>query len=153
MKATLCVLACLLLPMVPVRAVDAQTFTGGIRGVVSDANGVLPGATVTLTNEATNVSRDTVTNDVGQYNFPAVPPGYASRSSWPNYKTFDRTGLRIATQQFITLDVTLEVGTLAGNSHCDRRSRRSSTPRTRRPAARSTASSSRRCRRLGATRS
>ena len=113
MKATLCVLACLLLPMVPVRAVDAQTFTGGIRGVITDANGVLPGATVTLTNEATNVSRDTTTNDVGQYNFPAVAPGnYAIKIQLANYKTFDRTGLRIGTQQFITVDVTLELGTL-----------------------------------------
>ena len=83
MKATLCVLACLLLPMVPVRAVDAQTFTGGIRGVITDANGVLPGATVTLTNEGTNVSRDTTTNDVGQYNFPRSHPATTqSRSSW-----------------------------------------------------------------------
>ena len=46
----------------------AQTFTGGVRGVVSDANGVVPGVTVTLLNEATNVSRETVSNEVGQYN-------------------------------------------------------------------------------------
>ena len=53
----------------------AQQFTGGVRGAVRDANGVIPGVAVTLTNEATNISRDVVTNDVGQYNFPAVPPG------------------------------------------------------------------------------
>ena len=56
-------------------AVGAQQFTGGVRGAVRDANGVIPGVAVTLTNEATNSSRETVTNDVGQYNFPAVPPG------------------------------------------------------------------------------
>ena len=28
-------------------AVAAQTFTGGVRGVVSDANGIIPGVTVT----------------------------------------------------------------------------------------------------------
>jgi len=56
-------------------AARAQQFTGGVRGAVRDANGVIPGVTVTLTNEATNSSRETVTNDVGQYNFPAVPPG------------------------------------------------------------------------------
>src|SRR4029453_7638750 len=104
MRATLGVLACLLLSIVSVRAVDGQTFTGGIRGVVSDANGVLPGANVTLTNEATNVSRETVSNDVGQYNFPAVAPGnYAIKIQVANYKTFDRAGLRIGTQQFLTL--------------------------------------------------
>jgi hypothetical protein len=81
--------------------------------VVTDANGVVPGATVTLTNEATTVSRDTVTNEVGQYNFPAVPPGtYAIRTQLTGYKTFDRTGVRLATQQFITLDIALELGTI-----------------------------------------
>ena len=67
---------CLLLLLVsPSITAHAQTFTGGIRGVVTDANGVIPAVAVTLRNEATNASRDTVTNDVGQYNFPAVPPG------------------------------------------------------------------------------
>ena len=37
---------------------------------------------------------------------------YAIKIQLANYKTFDRTGLRIGTQQFITLDVTLELGTL-----------------------------------------
>ena len=35
---------------------SAQQFTGGIRGIVSDANGVIPGVTVTVTNEATTCS-------------------------------------------------------------------------------------------------
>ena len=30
----------------------AQTFTGGVRGAVKDAGGVVPGVTVTLINEA-----------------------------------------------------------------------------------------------------
>jgi hypothetical protein len=90
-----------------------QTFTGGIRGVVTDQNGVIPGATVTLTNEATNVSRDTVTNEVGQYNFPAVPPGtYALKVQLTSYKTVARNGVTLATQQFLTIDVALEPGSL-----------------------------------------
>jgi hypothetical protein len=91
----------------------AQTFTGGVRGVVSDANGVIPGATVTLVNDATNVSRETSSNEVGQYNFPAVPPGtYSIRAQLTGYKTFERTGVRVATQQFLTLDIRLELGTI-----------------------------------------
>jgi hypothetical protein len=43
----------------------AQTFTGSLRGEVKDANGVLPGATVSLINEETNVARDTTTNEKG----------------------------------------------------------------------------------------
>ena len=44
---------------------DAEIVTGGVRGAVRDANGVVPGVTVTLTNEATNISREVVTNEVG----------------------------------------------------------------------------------------
>lgn len=114
MRATMRVLAWLLLLLwMPSAAAWSQTFTGGIRGVVSDANGVVPGVTVTLTNEATNVSRDTVTNNVGQYQFPAVPPGaYSIKTQLTGYKTFDRTGVRLATQQFVSLDITLELGSI-----------------------------------------
>ena len=50
--------ACMLLVVAGAAAVNAQQFTGGVRGAVRDANGVIPGVTVTLTNEATNISRD-----------------------------------------------------------------------------------------------
>jgi hypothetical protein len=92
---------------------DAQQFTGGVRGAVRDANGVIPGATVTITNEATNISREVVTNEVGQYNFPAVAPGtYTLRSQISGYKRYESKGLVVGTQQFLTLDVTLELGAL-----------------------------------------
>ena len=91
----------------------AQQFTGGVRGAVHDANGVIPGVSVTLTNQATNISREVTTNDVGQYNFPAVPPGtYSLKANVSGYKTFESKDLAVGTQQFITLDVTLEVGAI-----------------------------------------
>jgi hypothetical protein len=91
----------------------AQQFTGGVRGSVSDANGVVPGVAVTLTNEATNISRDVVTNEVGQYNFPAVPPGtYTLKAQIAGYKSFESKGLVVGTQQFITLDVKLDLGAI-----------------------------------------
>src|SRR5260221_14709469 len=87
----------------------AQQFTGGVRGAVRDANGVIPGASVTLTNESTNISREVVTNDVGQYNFPAVAPGtYTVKVQITGYKQYDSKGLIVGTQQFLTVDVQLE---------------------------------------------
>ncbi len=91
----------------------AQGFTGGIRGAINDSGGVIPGADVTLTNEATNVSRSTTSNDAGEYNFPNLGPGtYTLRATLQGYKTYVRGGLTVGTQQFLTLDVTLEVGAL-----------------------------------------
>ena len=59
-----CFLALLFVPLATSTA-SAQTFTGGLRGAVRDANGVVPGVTVELINEATGASRDTVSNDSG----------------------------------------------------------------------------------------
>jgi hypothetical protein len=91
----------------------AQSSQGGVRGAVKDSQGVIPGVTVTLTNEATGVPRETVTNESGEYSFPAVEPGeYSIKAGVAGFKTFERRGVRVSTQQFITLDITLEVGTL-----------------------------------------
>jgi hypothetical protein len=91
----------------------AQSFQGGMRGAVKDAQGVIPGVTITLVNEANGVSRDTVSNQSGEYSFPALDPGnYTIKAAVQGFKTFERRGLRVGTQQFITLDVTLEVGTV-----------------------------------------
>src|SRR5262245_3626954 len=110
MRRVLGTAVCLLLLAVPAWA---QQFTGGVRGAVKDPNGVIPGVTVTLTNEGTNVSRETVTNDVGQYNFPAVTPGtYTLKAQVSGYKRFESKGLNVGTQQFVTIDVTLEVGAI-----------------------------------------
>jgi trimeric autotransporter adhesin len=91
----------------------SQTFQGGLRGTVKDAQGVIPGAAVTLANQDSGVARETAANDVGQYSFPAVDPGvYIVRVSVPGFKRFERTDVRIGTQQFLTLDIQLEVGAM-----------------------------------------
>ena len=92
-------------------SLGAQSFQGGLRGVVKDAQGVIPGATVTLVNDQNGVSRETVTNGVGDYSFPAIEPAlYTVRASVQGFKTFERKGVRIGTQEFLALDVQLEVG-------------------------------------------
>ena len=91
----------------------AQSFQGGLRGSVKDAQGVIPGVAITLTNEANGVTRDTISNASGEYSFPAIDPStYTVKAAVQGFKTFDRKGIRIGTQQFITLDIVLEVGTV-----------------------------------------
>src|SRR5947199_10046717 len=92
-----------------------QGFQGGLRGSARDAGGALvPGVEVVLTNEATSLSRTTVTNDSGEYSFAALDPGsYRLHASLPGFKALDQPGIRIGTQQFVTLDLKLEVGAVA----------------------------------------
>ena len=93
-----------------------QGFQGGLRGAIKDAGGVVPGVEVTLTNEQTNLKRSTTTNESGEYNFPNIDPGtYNVKASLQGYKTVERGAIRIGTQQFLTLDLTMEVGAIEEN--------------------------------------
>src|SRR4051812_3507224 len=75
--------------------VRAQSFQGGLRGTLKDDGGaIVPGVTVTLVNDATNISRETVSNAAGEYAFAAVTPGtYTVRAALQGFKTFERKGL------------------------------------------------------------
>ncbi len=91
----------------------AQTYHGGLRGAVRESGGVVAGAHVTLLNEATGESRTSTTNSAGEYAFVQVEPGtYMVKVSMQGFKTIEHKGVRIGTQQFITMDLTLEVGAL-----------------------------------------
>ncbi|MFH1268431.1 MAG: carboxypeptidase-like regulatory domain-containing protein, partial [Planctomycetota bacterium] len=91
--------------------VAGQSSTGSMRGVVKDAQGVIPGVTVVLLNEANGTTRETVTNEVGEYSFPAVTPGtFTVRASVPGFKAFERKGQRVSVQASVALDIVLEVG-------------------------------------------
>jgi hypothetical protein len=113
MRRITCTVVCALVMLTGAATLGAQQFTGGVRGAVRDANGIIPGVTVSLTNEATKISREVVTNEAGQYNFPALTPGnYTLKTQLTGYKTFESKGINVGTQQFITLDITLELGTI-----------------------------------------
>src|SRR5438093_7527214 len=101
-------LACGLVLLASATAALAQTYHGGLRGAVREAGGVVPGASVTLTNEATSASRVAQTNHVGEYAFVNVDPGdYTLKVAMQGFKTIENKGIHISTQQFLTLDFTL----------------------------------------------
>jgi hypothetical protein len=53
-----------------------QAATGAIAGTVTDRSGaVVASAKVTITNTATNASRETLANGEGLYSAPALEPG------------------------------------------------------------------------------
>jgi hypothetical protein len=94
--------------------VAAQTYQGTLRGSVNDTAGVLPGVEVTLINEETGASRTAITNASGEYAFNGVVPGtYTTRVALAGFRTEERTGLTIATQQTLVQDFILQVGSIS----------------------------------------
>ncbi|HYW44970.1 MAG TPA: TonB-dependent receptor [Bryobacteraceae bacterium] len=90
----------------------AQSFLGGVRGSVMDPGGAaITNAKVSLADEASGVSRSTLSNSEGAYSFSQVVPAtYAITVESPGFKRFERKHVIVATQDFVALDLTLEVG-------------------------------------------
>src|SRR5437879_2772475 len=88
----------------------AQTL-GTITGEVKDSTGaMIPGVTVTVINKATNATRTTVSNGVGLFDFPALPPGmYTVKSELEGFKTASRD-LELQVQQTARVNFMLELG-------------------------------------------
>ena len=92
--------------------VFAQTPSAEITGVVTDASGAtISGASVTVTNPQTGLSRAGRTNDAGVYSIPALPPGtYNVRVENTGFSSQSRTGVELQTSQVASLDFSLQVG-------------------------------------------
>jgi len=90
----------------------AQTSTGEVNGTVTDSTGaVIPGATVTLTNQGTKIARTAVTNASGNFVFINVPSGtYTLSIELQGFKTVQVSPFDIAVNQTLTRSVRLEVG-------------------------------------------
>ena len=91
-----------------------QTTTGSILGDVKDSTGgSLPGVTVTAVNQATGLTREAVTDELGTYRFSAMPPGvYTVKAALAGFKEASRVDLRLAINSQLVAPFTLEVGGL-----------------------------------------
>jgi hypothetical protein len=92
-----------------------QTVEGIITGRVDDSSGArIPGVSVTLSSPALQGERNVVTDENGNYRFPALPPGtYTVKFELPGFSTFIREGIIVEIGRTVTLPVTLEVATKA----------------------------------------
>ena len=100
-----------LLAAAPLAAQDSGT----VAGTVVDASGqVVPGATVTLTNEATVDARTMPSNERGEFAFRAVPPGsYTVRIELAGFRAIDqRHNIVNASSQINLGRLVLEIGAL-----------------------------------------
>ncbi|MFY9908699.1 MAG: carboxypeptidase-like regulatory domain-containing protein [Candidatus Sulfotelmatobacter sp.] len=91
---------------------SAQGASGRIVGRLADPTGaVLAHANVTLTNEATAISRSTLTNDSGDYSFVEVVPGkYTVQFELAGFKKNVQKGVTVDVNQVVTLNSTLQIG-------------------------------------------
>jgi hypothetical protein len=90
----------------------AQESRGSITGkVVDPQNAVVPGASVVVTNTATNVSGHATTNQTGYFevDFLVVGPYSVSVES-AGFKKFVQTGITLDTGDRLALDLKLEIG-------------------------------------------
>jgi len=97
-------------------APGAAQDTGVVSGTVVDATGqIVPGATVTLTNESTADFRTLASNERGDFAFRAVRPGsYTVKVELPGFRTVEqRNNIVNASGQLDLGRLTLEVGTLS----------------------------------------
>ncbi|MDQ4120895.1 MAG: TonB-dependent receptor [Acidobacteriota bacterium] len=88
-----------------------QTTTGRLSGVVSGPDGVLPGATVTATDNNTGKTQTVTTDGEGAFLFPQLEFGtYTVNITAGGFKTFSATEVKIDVGRDYTLNPTLEVG-------------------------------------------
>src|ERR1700687_4265226 len=86
--------------------------TGDIVGTVTDTTGaVVPNATVTLTNTATNISQTTQSSGDGNYLFTLLQVGsYVVKVQAPGFKTATAPALALSSGDRARADIKLEGG-------------------------------------------
>ncbi len=89
-----------------------QSTGGRVRGTVTDPSGsAVVGATVTLINTSTNVSRDTTTGNTGEFIFLEVPVGpYEVDVNQKGFKKFVRKDIVVEVSGVVGLDIVVQVG-------------------------------------------
>ena len=92
----------------------AQSLTSRVEGTVRDATGaVIQGASVTMTQVATEVAQDTTTDERGLYLFPRVPAGiYRIEASVAGFTNTVVEGVRVVLNTPTSIDIVVEVRTV-----------------------------------------
>jgi hypothetical protein len=96
-------------------AASGQTATGQITGAVKDTSGaVVPKVKVVVTNQGTGLTRETTTNDVGDYVVPLLPVGlYVVTAEQTGFKVAVRSDVPLNVDQVQRVDLQLDAGNLS----------------------------------------
>src|SRR5882762_2708561 len=90
----------------------AQSTGGRIRGTVMDTSGgAVPGAKVTLINEATHATREVQSGANGEYIFLEVPVGtYQIDATSQGFKKYTLKGIVLNLNEVVSVDLALQIG-------------------------------------------
>ncbi len=90
-----------------------QASSSSLRGTVTDPSGsAIPGATVVIDNAESKTTRTAITGDVGDYTFPALPPGtYTLTVTAVGFARYQQTNVQLLVNTPSTANVRLKVGT------------------------------------------
>ncbi len=88
--------------------------TGDIKGTVTDSSGaIVPGATVTVTNVETGVSRTATTPALGEYRVLVLPPGsYSIKIEAPGFAPQTRPAVQVTVGQTVVMNAQLSPASL-----------------------------------------
>ena len=91
-----------------------QVLYGSLVGAIEDqSNAVVPKASVTITNKATGVTRETTSDDQGRFSLLNVLPGaYDLKIVASGFRTVTRTDVDVVINSVTRQDVRLEVGSV-----------------------------------------
>ena len=105
------VLACLL----PCTQAFSQSTYATVSGTVTDSTGaVLPGVSVTGTNNATGVVTSVITNEAGVYTLSSLLPGvYTVSAELPGFQKQNYTNVQLGNADRVRLNFALQVATQA----------------------------------------
>jgi hypothetical protein len=91
---------------------QSQAINGTIEGIVRDTSAaVLPGVTVTVTNQETGLQRVVVTDGTGTYRAAILPLGtYRIKAELQGFKTMERSGVVLSAGLTAVIDFEMTVG-------------------------------------------
>src|SRR6185312_1669144 len=92
-----------------------QAVNGSLVGTITDSSGgVVPNAKVTILEVNTNASRDSTTNDSGNYSFTDLPPGtYRVDVEAKGFKHEVRSGIDVLVNQTPRVDMQIQPGAVS----------------------------------------
>jgi outer membrane receptor protein involved in Fe transport len=96
-------------------AATAQALYGSMTGTVADGTGAsIPGASVSIKDEATGLELTTVTDPTGTYTIRNITGGtYTLRATLQGFKEFVQTGIPVTAGGIVRINGRLEIGALS----------------------------------------